>query len=258
MIMKKAQILILVVLTAMFWTACTQSETSNSEATPAESTATEVVEEAPANVWDSEFTNATIAEEAFEAAAAEGAMVFAVNTDESSVAWRGKKLAYAHNGTIAINDAELHVLGEELAGAKIVLDMASIVNEDVADEKKNADLVGHLKSSDFFDAEQFPTATFELTSVTPAEEGAAATHNLSGNLTIKGITKGITVPATVSMGETGISAKSMFTIDRTAWDVKYSSGTVFTDLVADKVIADEIDFVIDLVATPAVTEEASY
>lgn len=255
--MKKAQILILVALTAVFWTACTQSETAQSEATTTEETATEVVEEAPVSVWDSEFTKATIAEETFEAAAAEGATVFAVNTDESSVAWRGKKLAYSHNGAIAISNAELHVVGSDLAGAKIELDMASITNEDVEDAEKNGQLVGHLKSADFFDAEQFPTATFELCSVSPAEEGSAATHNLSGNLTIKGITKGITIPATVSMGETGLSAKTMFAIDRTAWDVKYNSGTVFTDMVADKVIDDQIDFVIDLVAAPVAAEAAA-
>ena len=43
----------------------------------------------------------------------------------------------------------------------------------------------HLKSPDFFDAEKFPSATFESTSVTKGGSGL----QIAGNLTIKGVTK---------------------------------------------------------------------
>ena len=55
-----------------------------------------------------------------------------------------------------------------------------------------AKLEGHLKSGDFFEVEEFPTASYEITKVT---ENTAGDYNtlLEGNLTIKGITKPVTV-----------------------------------------------------------------
>lgn len=49
----------------------------------------------------------------------------------------------------------------------------------------------HLMKADFFDAAKFPTATFVSTGVTA--EGTGAT--ITGNLTIKGVTKPVTLDA---------------------------------------------------------------
>jgi len=49
----------------------------------------------------------------------------------------------------------------------------------------NADRDGHLKTGDFFDAEQFPTITFASTSFTKSGDD----FKLAGDLTIKGVTK---------------------------------------------------------------------
>ncbi len=54
----------------------------------------------------------------------------------------------------------------------------------------NAQRDGHLKSADFFDAQQFPTLNFESQSFTKKTEDA---YELIGNLTIKGNTKPITL-----------------------------------------------------------------
>lgn len=57
----------------------------------------------------------------------------------------------------------------------------------------NGDRDGHLKSGDFFDAEQFPTITFKSTKITDSE--------ITGDLTIKGTTK----PVTLSYAFNGIA-----------------------------------------------------
>jgi len=49
-----------------------------------------------------------------------------------------------------------------------------------------ADRDAHLRSADFFDAEQFPTITFRSTRV---EQGGTADFRLVGDLTIRGVTK---------------------------------------------------------------------
>ncbi len=52
-----------------------------------------------------------------------------------------------------------------------------------------ADRDGHLRSPDFLDVESFPTISFKSTSV----ERDGSKYNLAGDLTIKGVTKPITL-----------------------------------------------------------------
>ena len=58
---------------------------------------------------------------------------------------------------------------------------------DTANEKRDA----HLKSPDFFNAKQYPTITFKSTSV---KKGEGSTLQVTGDLTMHGVTKSITVP----------------------------------------------------------------
>ncbi|MGM9944218.1 MAG: YceI family protein [Lysinibacillus sp.] len=71
----------------------------------------------------------------------------------------------------------------DLTGANIsfTFDVASI-------NTRNEDRDNHLKSADFFDAEQFPAITFESTSITKSGDS----FDVTGNLTIKGVTKEVT------------------------------------------------------------------
>jgi polyisoprenoid-binding protein YceI len=46
----------------------------------------------------------------------------------------------------------------------------------------------HLRNNDFFDIEQFPTMTFESTKI----EGSGSEFEVTGDLTIKGVTKSVT------------------------------------------------------------------
>ncbi|MBW8850751.1 MAG: YceI family protein [Xanthomonadales bacterium] len=55
------------------------------------------------------------------------------------------------------------------------------------------DLTEHLRSADFFDAAQFPNATFKSTSVKAAGKGKLI---VIGDLTIKGVTKPVTLNVT--------------------------------------------------------------
>lgn len=58
----------------------------------------------------------------------------------------------------------------------------------------NADRDNHLKSADFFDAEQYPTLNFKSTNI----QGNGSEYEITGDLTIKGITKPITLNAEFS------------------------------------------------------------
>ena len=58
----------------------------------------------------------------------------------------------------------------------------------------NTDRDNHLKSADFFDAEQHPTLNFKSTKI----EGNGSEYEITGDLTIKGITKPVTLNAEFS------------------------------------------------------------
>ena len=69
---------------------------------------------------------------------------------------------------------------------EVVIQAASI-------DTAEADRDKHLRSADFFDVEKFPTLTFTSTSVVP--RGADA-YDVVGDLTVHGVTKQVTLPAT--------------------------------------------------------------
>ena len=68
-------------------------------------------------------------------------------------------------------------------------------------------------------------------------------YNLVGELTIKDITRPIKFQANVDINGLNFSAQSKLKIDRTKWDITYSSGNYIKDL-GDKAILDEIEFVL--------------
>ena len=94
-------------------------------------------------------------------------------------------------------------------------------------------MVGHLSSPDFFDVAGNPTATYSFSEIKDGK--------LVGELTVKGITKPLSVPVTVSEkdGVTTLTA-APFKIDRTEYDIKFKSKKFFDNL-KDKFINDEFE-----------------
>lgn len=176
-----------------------------------------------------------------------------VDPAASTVGWTGKKVLVnsAHSGTIKLKSGEIEVTNGNITKGNFVMDMTSITNEDLkADPKGKGKLEGHLKSADFFDVAKHPEATFKMTSAKtlPNPAPGKPTHEITGDLTLKGTTKPVTFPATVTMTGDKAEATATLTIDRTNWDVRYGSGKFFEGL-GDKVIADEIALNVKLTAT---------
>ena len=158
-----------------------------------------------------------------------------INTKVSSVEWIGKKITGQHSGQITIKEGTLNLHDGHLSGGVVVMDMTSITCTDIKPEEGGDKLVGHLNSPDFFDTKNNPTATLTITEVKKMEGNK---HMVSGNLTIKGITKPISFPATIEMKDGKLGAYAEMNIDRTLYDIKYGSGKFFEDL-GNKAIADE-------------------
>lgn len=163
-------------------------------------------------------------------------VTYTVDAAKSTITWVGKKVTGSHNGTIALQSGSLAVNGKNVTGGTFTIDMNSIKDAD-----GSAKLEGHLKADDFFGVAKFPTATFVITKV--------AGTTVTGNLTIKGITKPLSFPATVTVNADGtVSALAgKIVVDRTKYDIKYGSKSFF-DSIGDKAINDEFELAVKLVA----------
>ena len=166
-----------------------------------------------------------------------------VDVEASSLAWKGTKPTGAHNGVVVIKDGDLLVENGKITGGEFEIDMTSIKVLDIpADNEGNGKLVGHLTSADFFDVATYPTSKFVITNV---EDKGGKIH-VTGNLTLKDVTKSITIPATVST-ENGVTTfeSEKFMVNRADFNVKYGSKSFFDNL-KDKFIDDnmELSFIV--------------
>ena len=162
-----------------------------------------------------------------------------VNKSASSIAWLAKKVTGEHNGTVGISAGALNVNGNKLIGGNFTIDLKTIKALDITDPGYNQKFIGHITSGDFFEIEKFPTASFVITKV--------AGNQVTGNLTVKGITKSITFPAEIAVKGGKVTAKANITIDRTDFNIKYGSKKFF-ESIGDKAIYDDFALTVSLVS----------
>jgi len=171
-----------------------------------------------------------------------------VNTANSVINWSGSKVSGAHTGTLSLSNGSVSVKDGEVTGGSFTIDMNSMTNTDLPDDKKG-DLVGHLLNADFFDAAVYPTSKFEITKVTKLSGDPAGSHLVYGNLTLKDVTKQIGFKANVNVAGNSVNVSTpAFTIDRTDFNVKYGSNKFFDNL-KDRAINDNIELSINLSAS---------
>lgn len=166
-----------------------------------------------------------------------------VNTENSTVKWKGSKISSSHEGTVNILKGNLNIDHGTLVGGQFSIDMQSLATTDMSEEY-NKKLDGHLKNEDFFNVSEFPTASITITN---AVKGEGNSYKVVADLTIKGITLPISFAADVNVNGKNFLATAKIKIDRTKWDIKYNSGNYFKDL-GDKLILDEIEFDIFLLS----------
>lgn len=160
-----------------------------------------------------------------------------VKSEQSKVTWKAYKVTGSHTGTVDLKSGALIFDEGTLTGGKFEVDMPSLVSTDLEGEYKGK-LEGHLKSDDFFGVASHPTASLVFTEVKASGKNS---YEVTGDLTIKGITK----PVIFDVSVYGSKATATLKIDRAQYNVKYGSGSFFDNL-GDKTIYDEFDLVVDL------------
>jgi polyisoprenoid-binding protein YceI len=178
--------------------------------------------------------------EAKEVSASATGEQWQVDTTASKVEWIGTKVTGYHVGVVPVKSGELMVKDGNVTGGNFVMDMSNmnVTGPKGSNPEANNKLLGHLKSGDFFDVSAHPQATFVITEVKPFSGSVTdsadprqediskykvsnPTHTVSGNLTIKGVTKGIAFPARITVSGNTADAIAKFNIDRSQWNITY-------------------------------------
>ena len=164
-------------------------------------------------------------------------MVNNLDLTASVMTWKGTKPTGSHNGIVSFTSGGMVVENGVLKEGEFVIDMSTIKNLDMAGSEGAGKIEKHLKAPDFFDVALYPSSKFVITSVLQVEGNMTVT----GNLTIKDVTKSITIPASVSTLDGVTTFKSeLFNIDRADFNVKYGSKRWIEGL-KDKFIDDLVE-----------------
>jgi polyisoprenoid-binding protein YceI len=139
--------------------------------------------------------------------------------EASTVAWSGTLVGvYTHTGTVALTDGSFNVENGMVTGGSFTADLTQMAitddNYNVEEGSTPEKLIGHLSSADFFDVENFPTATFVVT-------GATEDGKVKGDLTVRGTTNEEVLEEVSIDAESG-SATASLTFDRQKYGVAWA------------------------------------
>lgn len=132
--------------------------------------------------------------------------------------------------------AHVDTANPSASNVKVVIKAASVTTG-------NAQRDGHLKTPDFFDIENHPEITFVSTDV----ERDGDEWAITGDLTINGVTKSVTVPfeetgsAKDPFGNTRVGFEGGVTIDRTDWGLKFNAALETGGVLVSEKVKLEFD-----------------
>ncbi len=201
---------------------------------------------------------------------ASAAPTIIINSRTSSLEWKGglKVVNKNHSGNLKLKSGNIYLNeGNKISGS-IVINMISMTNIDLSDSKKEY-LIGHLRSQDFFDVERFPVASLKIKNSKILEKQSNGKYNMeiSGDLTIKSVTKPVIFTALVDLGSDIKSASGTMKFNRIDFGVQYRSEMKLDDAQSfwndmqttkkttmDKVIKDQIEVKFNIVSMPGILE----
>lgn len=158
---------------------------------------------------------------------------FTLDASATQVRWIGRNLTNQHDGTVEATDGfiELDADGRPTAG-RVVVDLRRMRCRDIVDTSLAGVLIGHLQNADFFDVENFPTASFELLSAEPIPGATPGQpqYRAQGRLSARGKSVPLNLNALVEPAGDGLVFQANFDFDRVALGAVYGSGSLFERL----------------------------
>ena len=152
---------------------------------------------------------------------------YAITPQNSKIEFVGSKVTGQEKGSFGDFSGQIDYTGSpENSRVNITLKIDSITTASPGLDK-------HLKTADFFDVAKFPEASFVSTAIKAGGENSAS-HTVTGNLTMHGVTKAITFPATISVTPDAATVESSFSINRKDFGINYAGAS--DNLIRDNVV----------------------
>ncbi|WP_052864986.1 YceI family protein [Streptomyces niger] len=160
---------------------------------------------------------------------------YAIDPAHSSIGFTVRHAMVTNvRGAFGAHEGTLHLDGANPAASTATIDVQiASIDTGIADRD------GHLKSADFFDAETYPLMTFRSTAV---EQTGSATYRVTGDLTIKDVTKPLAIDlefngsATDVYGAERVGFEGSADILRSEWGLTWNAALETGGvMVSDKV-----------------------
>ncbi|HEU4834568.1 MAG TPA: YceI family protein [Pyrinomonadaceae bacterium] len=160
---------------------------------------------------------------------------YVITPQNSKIEFVGSKVTGKHNGSFGDFSGQIDYAGSpENSRVNITIKVDSITTD-------TPDLTKHLKTADFFDVAKYPEASFVSTAIKAGGENGAS-HTVTGNLTLHGVTKAVTFPATINVTPDAATVESSFSINRKDFGINYAGA-------ADNLIRDNVVLTLHVRAT---------
>lgn len=152
---------------------------------------------------------------------------YLITPEHCKIEFVASQVTGTHSGSFQKFSGEINYAGTpEASRVNVTIDTSSLT----ADDPK---LTEHLKTADFFDVAKYPTATFVSTAIKPGGEKGAS-HTITGNLTMHGVTKAVTFPATIAATADAINVDANFSVNRRDFNLNYAGPA--NNLIRDDVV----------------------
>jgi len=154
---------------------------------------------------------------------------YTIDAVHSEVGFRIRHLVSKVPGRFTRFQGTIRVEEKDLAKSSVEVSIeAASINTDIEARDK------HLRSPDFFDVEKFPTITFKSAAVKEVSKGRL---EVAGDLTMRGVTKRITIPVGVmgtakgAQNETRGGFEGAVTLNRNDFGITKFPGMLGDDVV---------------------------
>lgn len=168
---------------------------------------------------------------------AAAAQTYVITPENSKIEFVGSKVTGSHNGSFQKFAGEIHYTGDVNASHVTITMQTDSLTTDTPD------LTKHLKTADFFDVAKYPEAKFESTAI-KAGGDKGASHTITGNLTLHGVTKSVTFPATIAVTPDAVTVDSSFSINRKDFGINFAGAS-------DNLIRDDVVLTLKIKGTKA-------
>ncbi len=207
-----------VITASMFLAACEDPAANKTRATVTNSTTNTIT-----NSQTGSNTNVTAT-----TVAAKGDAL-ALTPENSKVEFTGSKVTGKHDGGFKQFNGMIDLVNAKAEESSVLLDI------DMASVFSDADgLTDHLKTGDFFEVSKFPKSSFKSTKIAADTAKGADNYTVTGDMTMRGVTKSITFPATINISDAEVAVNSEFSLNRKDFGIVYAGKA--DDLIRDDVV----------------------